>query len=353
MIPVLEKAEEGDALTRGEVVRLLSVHEEEDREALFAAARRVRDRNTGNKVFLYGFIYLSTFCRNDCQFCFYRRSNTGSLRYRKNRTQVVEAAMALAGSGVHLIDLTMGEDPAHFEDGGFRELAETVASVRGAADLPVMISPGAVDEGVLALLKEAGADWYACYQETHNRPLFQAIRPGQDFAARLEGKRAAQGLGFLTEEGILSGVGEALEDVADSLAAMRELETDQVRVMGFVPQAGTPLAERPPGTIDEEGKIIAVMRLLFPDRLIPASLDVGGLDGLKARLQAGANVVTSLVPPGRGLVGVAQNRLDIDEARRTVSRGVPVRRECDLVAATQAEYSRWVGQRMERVVGVQ
>lgn len=348
---ILERAESGDPLSRAEVVHLLSVHHEEDREALFSAARRVRNRNTGDEVFLYGFVYLSTYCRNDCRFCLYRRSNTESLRYRKDKAQIVKAARTLADSKVHLIDLTMGEDPTYFGGDGFRGLADLIVSVREATDLPVMISPGGVDERVLAMLKESGASWYACYQETHNRSLFQKLRPAQDFDARLDGKRTARRMGLLTEEGILSGIGETSEDVADSLAAMGELEADQVRVMSFVPQKGTPLSNRPPGRPGEETKILAIMRLLFPDRLIPASLDVGGLRGLRERLDAGANVVTSLVPPGEGLSGVAQANLDIDNARRTVESVEPVLRRCGLRAGTKASYRRWVERRMDRIEG--
>jgi methylornithine synthase len=348
---VLERAEAGSPLSEADIGHLLAIHQEDEREALFAAARRVRARTTGKKVFLYGFVYLSTHCRNDCHFCFYRRSNPVSLRYRKSREEVVDVAKILADAKVHLIDLTMGEDPAYFDGDGFRDLAELVASVREATGLPVMISPGQVEEGVLAMLKEAGASWYACYQETHTHSLFEAIRPGQDFDARMEGKRVAHKLGFLTEEGILSGVGESSQDVARSLAAMGEMETDQVRVMSFVPQKGTPFSDFPPGDPGEEVKIMAIMRLLFPDRLIPASLDVCGLEGLKARLHAGANVITSLVPPGEGLAGVAQSTLDIDDARRTVASVEPVLRECGLQAATRAKYRQWMEERLEGIVG--
>lgn len=348
---ILERAEAGGPLSETEIVRLLSIVQEEEREALFAAARRVRAKHTGNRVFLYGFVYLSTYCRNDCHFCFYRRSNTESLRYRKSHEQIVEAARILAESGVHLIDLTMGEDPVYFAENRFEGLADLVVSVTEATDLPVMISPGLVDEGVLAMLKEAGASWYACYQETHDRSLFEEIRPGQDFDNRLDGKRIARRLGLLTEEGMLSGLGESSTDVARTLAAMGELQTDQLRVMGFVPQKGTPLSDHPPGDPGEEVKIIAIMRLLFPDRLIPASLDIGGLGGLKERLDAGANVITSLVPPGEGFAGVAQSSLDIDDARRTVASVESVLRECGLTAATKAEYRRWVENRLERIVG--
>ncbi|MGD8362391.1 MAG: methylornithine synthase PylB [Gemmatimonadota bacterium] len=351
MQSILDRAEEGDPLSEADVQRLLSIVQEEERDALLAAARRVRAAHTADRVFLYGFLYLSTFCRNDCHFCFYRRSNRAPPRYRKTPEQIVEAAGILAESGVHLIDLTMGEDPAYFDGGDFEELAHMVASVAEATGLPVMVSPGMVNQETLFLLKNSGASWYACYQETHDRSLFEEIRPGQDFHRRLEGKRTARRLGLLTEEGMLSGLGESSTDVVRTLTAMRELETDQVRVMSFVPQPGTPLAGRPQPDPDQEVKIIAILRLLFPDRLIPASLDVFGLAGLRDRLDAGANVITSLVPPGQGFAGVAQSTLDIDDARRTVASVEPVIRECGLTAATGTEYRRWVEDRMERIRG--
>ncbi len=93
------------------------------------------------------------------------------------------------------------------------------------------------------------------------------------------------------------------------------------------------------------------MRLLFPDRLIPASLDVGGLEGLKERLDAGANVITSIVPPGEGLAGVAQSSLDIDDARRTVTCVESVLRECGLVPATRDEYLQWIKNREVMING--
>lgn len=349
MESILERAEAEGALSESEIVRLLSVVQENEKNALFAAARRVRDKHSGNKVFLYGFVYLSTYCRNNCHFCFYRASNTHSLRYRKSHNQIVEAATMLAESNVHLIDLTMGEDPAYFDEDGFEELAGIVASVTESTSLPVMISPGLVDKRVLAKFKQAGASWYACYQETHDRSLFERIRPGQDFDSRLNAKRNARRLGLLTEEGMLSGLGESAADVARNLAAMGKWNTDQVRVMSFVPQKGTPLSEHPPGDSGEESKIIAVMRLLFPDRLIPASLDIGGLGGLEARLTAGANVVTSLVPPCQGFAGVAQSSLDIDDARRTVASVEPVLNECNLTSATAADYRRWIENRMDSI----
>jgi methylornithine synthase len=83
---------------------------------------------------------------------------------------------------------------------------------------------------------------------------------------------------------------------------------------------------------------IAVMRLAMPDRFIPASLDVDGIGGLERRLEAGANVVTSIVPPTVGLAGVSQAELDIDEGFRTVHGVLPHLTRLGLRPAGVEEY---------------
>jgi methylornithine synthase len=128
---------------------------------------------------------------------------------------------------------------------------------------------------------------------------------------------------------------------------MRRLDADQIRVMNFVPQPGTPMEKRAPADPQKEMLISAVMRLLFPNRLIPASLDVDGLAGLKQRLNAGANVVTSIVPPGEGLAGVAQHNLDIEEGRRTIVSVMKVLEACELRSARIEEYLAWIRSRQE------
>ena len=84
------------------------------------------------------------------------------------------------------------------------------------------------------------------------------------------------------------------------------------------------------------------MRLAMPHALIPASLDVDGLDGLKERLDAGANVVTSIVPPEKGLAGVAHSTLDIEDSRRNLDHILPVLTGCGLEPATAGQYRDWV-----------
>ena len=350
---ILEKAAEKTGIPRAAMLRLLDSPTPGLLEKLFAAARRQRERHFGDSVFLYGFLYISTHCRNRCRFCFYRQPNAQAVRYRKTPAEVAESARLLARSGVHLIDLTAGEDPRFYTDdeNGFAAVADTVLSIKGDTGLPVMASVGVVPDPVLDNLAAGGADWYACYQETHNRQLFNKLRVGQSFEARCRSKAAAKARGLLVEEGLLCGVGETSLDLVNAFDAMSRMGADQVRVMTFVPQAGTPMKDQPPSSSLREIITMALMRIAFPGILIPASLDVDGLAGLKERLDAGANVVTSLVPPGRGLAGVAQSALDIEDGRRTVEGIAPTLRACGLQPASIDHYRSWIAER-KRTTGL-
>ena len=342
---IFSKADSGQSLEGGDIRFLLNLEPGEETEALFQHARKVRSLYFGHSVFLYGFIYFSTYCRNNCAFCFYRRSNRVSKRYRKSREEIILTAGWLAESGVHLLDLTMGEDPYYFTGQGFTELLSITADVKTAAGLPLMISPGVLPRPILKEFSSIGAEWYACYQETHNRDLYRKLRLEQDYEERLNLKLFAHELGMLTEEGLLAGIGETDDDLIFSFKVMREIAADQVRVMSFVPQKGTPLEGASVEPRLREMLIIAIMRVIFPDRLIPASLDVDGIAGLQARLNAGANVITSIIPPDLGFMGVSQSTLDICEGGRTVAGVKPILESCGLTAADREEYALWVEKR--------
>lgn len=346
---ILAKAADEQRLDGEEILFLLELREKSWIDAVIEAAGELRSRHFGNRVFLYGFLYVSTYCRNSCHFCYYRRNNERPERYRRTVSDILGAAQSLAESGVHLIDLTMAEDPLYYHDQGFEPLIQLVDAVRKTTGLPVMISPGVVPVGVLCDLHLAGASWYACYQETHNRQLFKRLRPGQSYAARIQNKNLAGELGLLVEEGVLCGVGESEEDIADSIEAMRRLNASQVRAMAFVPQQGTPMGSRPGPDLQREMLTLAVLRLVFPDRLIPATLDIAGLNGLQPRLEAGANVVTSVVPSGFGLAGVAQTSLDIADARRTTASILPELEKIGMQAASPQDYTHWIDSRRRQI----
>lgn len=246
-------------------------------------------------------------------------------------------------SGVNLIDLTMGEDPLYHKE-KFDSVAEIIREIKEKYDTPVMISPGVVDNEIIDKFADAGADFYALYQETHNRTLFENMRIEQSYDERMNAKLYAKEKGMYIEEGLLAGIGETDEDIAESLMIMGDIGARQVRVMSFIPQEGSPMENTPtPGRM-EELKIIALMRLLYPHALIPASLDVDGIKGLKDRINAGANLITSIIPPKSGFMGVAHNTMDVDEGGRTVEEAAAILDEMGLRIATRDEYKAFLSE---------
>ena len=329
-------------MNKEQIIELLDSKDPQALVDLFARAREARSATTGDKVFLYGFVYFTTWCRNDCAFCYYRRSNPIE-RYRKSLEETKQLSMDLAKSGVHLIDLTMGEDPA-FHKEGFQSVMELTRTIKAETGLPVMISPGYIPDEWIDGFAEAGADWYALYQETHNRELFARLRLDQSYDQRMHAKLHAKSKGMLIEEGLLAGVGETSADIADSLLAMGRIGAKQMRVMSFVPQEGIPMHESFATDRTLELKVIALLRILYPYALIPASLDVDGIAGLRDRLDAGANVVTSIIPPSSGLMGVAQSSMDVDEGGRTVAEASRIISDLGMEAGTAADYQAYLAE---------
>jgi methylornithine synthase len=327
-------------MEKDQIIKTLTSEDPMELSDLYSRAREARTTTTGDQVFLYGFVYFTTWCRNNCAFCYYRRGNPID-RYRKTFEETKNLSMELAKSGVHLIDLTMGEDP-EFHKEGFKSVMELTKTIKSETGLPVMISPGHIPDEWIDGFEEAGADWYALYQETHNRELFSRLRLDQSYDERMHAKLYAKSKGMLIEEGLLAGVGETPADIADSLLAMGEIGAKQMRIMSFVPQEGIPMHESFATDRLLELKVIALLRIMYPYALIPASLDVDGIAGLRDRLNAGANVVTSIIPPASGLMGVAQSSMDVDEGGRTVLEASLIISDMGMQVGTPESYKSYL-----------
>ena len=339
----------GRKLTDDNLRELLSLREEEDIQKLNYVARKVRDHFFGNKVFLYSFVYFSTHCKNNCAFCYYNKCNDIQ-RYRLNMDEIRSIARAVKNENIHMVDLTMGEDPYfHNEPERF---VDVVRAVKEETGLPIMISPGVMDDRTLAKLHENGANFLALYQETHDKDLYRKLRVGQSFEERLHAREFARDIGYCVEDGILTGVGNDIESTIRSLRGMKNGHPDMVRVMTFVPQEGTPLEKVSQISSLSELKIISVLRLMFPEKLIPASLDLEGIDGMVHRLNAGANVVTSIISSDSSLEGVVNYDRELEERDRDSKSVIKRLRTMGMEPASQEEFNRIIDKHSAKPSGI-
>jgi methylornithine synthase len=193
------------------------------------------------------------------------------------------------------------------------------------------------------MLRGHGANFLALYQETYDEELYKNLRVGQSFSDRIHAREFAQKIGYCVEDGLLTGVGNDVESTIISLKGMAKDNPQMVRVMTFIPQEGTPLEKKVQESNLSELKIISVLRLMFPDRLIPASLDVEGIEGMVYRLNAGANVVTSIIPSDSSLEGVANYDRKHEERKRDPKSVVEKLRTMGMEPAAQSDFNRILG----------
>ncbi|MDV0445443.1 [FeFe] hydrogenase maturase subunit HydE [Methanimicrococcus sp. At1] len=343
-------------LTDDAIRAMLSVTDKDSLKKMYEAAVRVKEHFFGNSVYLYSFVYFSTYCKNQCTFCYYNAKNKID-RYRITPGELREMCGELKDSGVHMIDLTMGEDP-HFHSTP-ENLLEFVKITKEVTGLPVMVSPGVVDNDFVRALREAGADFFALYQETYQKELYAKLRVGQSFEERAAARKNAKAAGICIEDGILTGfskmklsngetinpsVSDDIESAIVSVRGMQEADPDQVRVMTFEPQPGTPLAGTTQASDLMELKVISILRFVFPDRFIPASLDVAGIPGMVDRLNAGANVVTSIISADSKLEGVVNFDRDVslNERKRDAKSVIEKLHEMGLERGSQESFEAYL-----------
>jgi methylornithine synthase len=65
------------------------------------------------------------------------------------------------------------------------------------------------------------------------------------------------------------------------------------------------------------------------------------------RLEAGANVITSIIPPKKKLAGVSQSSLDIEQGLRSVPEVKKVLADMGLRIAGSNNYKSWMAARKE------
>jgi biotin synthase len=126
-------------------------------------------------------------------------------------------------------------------------------------------SLGILSRGDLRLLKDAGLTKYHHNLETA-RSFFPAICSTHSYEEDVATVEAAKELGLKGCSGGLFGLGESLAQRVELAATLRELDVDSVPVNFLNPIPGTPLEKKDALTPLDCLKIIAVYRLMMPEK---------------------------------------------------------------------------------------
>lgn len=277
---------------------LLTALDGEQRSFVRRRAAEVSVGRFGHGVYIRGLIEISSFCHNDCYYCGLRRSNRFASRYRLTCEDIMACCREGARLGFGTFVLQGGEDEGQ-DDDWIEEVVRTIKDeFPGHA---VTLSVGERTAEAYRRFREAGADRYLLRHETRNDAHYAMLHPSaMSGAHRRECLRVLKDLGFQTGAGMmLDTPGQTVDCLVEDIQFMEELQPEMIGMGPFIPAAHTPFARHEAGTVEQTLLLVALMRLRFPEALIPSTTALATLSaqGRAQGILSGANVVMPNLSP--------------------------------------------------------
>lgn len=262
-------------------------------------AREVRAATYGKEVYIRGLIEFSNICKNDCYYCGIRKSNERAKRYRLTPEEIVRCAKEGYRLGFRTFVLQSGEDSWFTR--------ERLASIiRGIKDLfpncAVTLSVGERDRADYQCWKEAGADRYLLRHETAVDKHYCKLHPQtMSLNRRKECLYTLRELGYQVGAGMMVGSpGQTVDYLIEDIRFLQDLQPHMIGIGPFLSHEDTPFNREPNGSYEMTLILLAILRLLFPEVLLPSTTALSTIapEGRERGLLAGANVLMpNLSPP--------------------------------------------------------
>ncbi len=279
----LARAEAGARIEREEALALM---ERAQTAALLEAASSLRNRVKGHTISYSRkvFIPLTTFCRDRCGYCTFRRDPGDPGGRYMTPDEVLSVAARAREAGCKEALFSLGDQPERvFPEAreflharGFESTLDYLAAVsqltlENSGLLP-HANPGVMSANALSTLKNSNASMGLMLENISPRLMRRgeahADAPDKVPSVRMRTIEEAgrQRIAFTT--GILIGIGETRQERVDSLLAIRGLHerfghVQEVIVQNFRAKAATPMALHAEPDMDEMLRTVAVARLIL------------------------------------------------------------------------------------------
>ena len=293
-----DKLEFENHLSMEEWCRILQFNDKEFMEELFERARKYQHKYYGNGIFIRGLIEISNICKNNCYYCGIRRDNKNASRYRLSNEQILECCDKGYKLGYRTFVMQGGED-GYFSDEVMTDIISTIKS--RYSDCAVTLSLGERSYESYRRMYEAGADRYLLRHETADNEHYRMLHPK---VLSLEERKQClfnlKEIGYQVGTGFMVGSpGQTITNIAKDLLFLEELKPQMVGIGPFIPHHDTVFAQNNAGSVELTIYLIALIRLLLPKALIPATTALGTLDpkGREKGIMAGANVIMPNLSP--------------------------------------------------------
>lgn len=240
-------------------------------------------------------------CSEDCNFC--SQSARFATDVEAGPPSSVEAFLAAArgayarGAGEFCIVVAVRGPSANL----LARVCEAVVAIKEELPLQVAVSLGILRDDQLPALVAAGVDKVNHNLETSRR-YFPFVCTTHSYDERWDTCRLVKRYGVELCCGGIIGMGETIADRLDFLAALQELEPQEVPINFLNPRPGTPFGDRSLVEPVEALRFVAMARLALPSALIRFAggreVTLAGLQDLGMRSGASGLVLGDYLTTG-------------------------------------------------------
>lgn len=298
LLSLVQKLRTNHDLTDEELFFLVESTDEDVLQHLCRSAAATACQVYGNSIYIRGLIEYTNYCPNDCYYCGLRRDNANVHRYRLTKEQILQCCRQGYQLGFRTFVLQGGEDPFFDDD----TMEDIVFSIRKMfPDCAITLSLGEKTKDAYQRLYAAGANRYLLRHETATESHYNQLHPKEmSFSKRMQCLRDLKEIGYQVGCGFMVGSPyQTTEHIVRDLRFIKEFQPHMVGLGPYIPQQDTPFAKETAGTLKATIKALAVVRLLHPMVLLPATTALSTIDtsGREKGILAGANVVMPNLSP--------------------------------------------------------
>ena len=295
---LIDRLHKEHTLTKEEFITLIKERNEESASYLASLAREEAVNIYGNGVFPRGLVEFTNYCKNSCYYCGIQGSNPNANRYRLSKEEILSACENGYQLGYRSFVLQGGEDP-HYTD---EVMVPIVAEIRKRyPDCAITLSLGERSKESYQKLYDAGADRYLLRHEAADPELYQKLHPESlSLENRIQCLWNLKEIGYAVGTGFMVGAPyQTVENLADDLLFIKELDPQMVGIGPFVPHHDTRFKKFPSGSVELTTYLVSILRLMNPHLLLPSTTALGTIDprGREKGILAGANVVMPNLSP--------------------------------------------------------
>jgi len=255
----------GETISADEALAVLDASDEELLD-LLAATYRVRRRWFGNQVQLYYLMNAkSGLCPEDCGYCSQSKVSDAAIpRYNLlSRDKLLDGARLAAERQARTYCIVISARGPNERE--MEAVTTIVPEIKRRHNLKICACLGLLTPEQAQQLKSCGVD-----RVNHNlntgESYYGDVCTTHTFRDRLDTLRAVRDAGLEMCSGGIIGMGERREDVVEMAVALRDLGVESIPVNFLIPIEGTPLAHRSELNPRYCLKVLAMFRLVNPDR---------------------------------------------------------------------------------------